>query len=485
MGCLPRLALGLATLVFLLGSALVSAQEKKAIHLPFDGPEFFCHILHSKGLDALPTLDEALRDPADTILILLGETRNPLTRRFIREGGLRKFTDEGGNVLVATDRPVTFFDFSLSVTGHQMVSSEAKAYRGNPRCPLLRYSQSERPGIPDVRDHPLFQLLLNGIATNCPSKLDVGRGEVRSLDILTFQPEEHGRGIHTHMAFSPKNHPPAGRLLFIAGHGMFLNGMLLQPDNDNFAFSSQAIHWLRAAPRGKIRSKALLVFEGEVIGDFNMNLTPAPKIPVPTVETLNRLVSGLEEEDFFHRVLIGLLGNNVSRVAPIALGLLTLGFLLYGGKKFLDGRHARETGAALAAGNPPRSTAEASRDIQLQRAVARQKDTTREARRLLEIWFDRELGLTDLPAPGESATFCVTTSFLTRRALQRQADFIVKLLQSTEQFELTRTDFSSLIQTLPALSDAWRRGQLTLLLNGKEVRHPQGPATSAESDRNA
>lgn len=485
MARLLHFAWGFSLLAFLASSAPILAQEKKTIHLPFDGPEFFCHILHSKGLAALPTLDEALRDPADTILILLGETRNPLTRRFIREGGLRKFTDEGGNVLVATDRPVTFFDFSLSVTGHQMVSSEAKAYRGNPRCPLLKYSQAERPGIQDVRDHPLFQLLLNGIATNCPSKLDVGRGEVRSLDVLTFQPEEHGRGIHTHMAFSPKNHPPAGRLLFIAGHGMFLNGMLLQPDNDNFAFSSQAIHWLRAAPRGKVRSRALLVFEGEVIGDFNMNLTPAPKIPMPTVETLNRLVSGLEEEDFFQRVLMGLLGNNVSRVAPIALGLLTLGFLLYGGKKFLDGRHARETGAALAAGNPPRSTAETSRATQLQRALAGQKDNTHEARRLLAIWFDRELGLADLPAPGESATFRVTTSFMTRRALQRQADFILKLLQSSAPFEVTRAEFTSLIQSLPVLSEAWRGGRLTLLLNGKEVRHPQGPATSVESDLNA
>ena len=53
-------------------------------------------------------------------------------------------------------------------------------------------------------------------------------------------------------------------VLVVAGHGMFMNGMMVQSDNDNFDFANNAVRWLRESSTGIRRGGAFFVVDSEV-----------------------------------------------------------------------------------------------------------------------------------------------------------------------------------------------------------------------------
>ena len=494
--CFFRLAL----LAVLLSSATLvipaRAQEAESRTIPFEGPEIVCHILHTFKMEPIVSLEEAAKDPVHTVIVVFGDP-HILGELHKATGSLNRYRKEGGNLLVATDRQFRDDDLRIQVSGRIVTVpanlKEWDAYHTELQCPKLNYYAPFWPKInddfnelrhlfvprqKDVRDHPLFSFLQKWIATNCPSNVDVSEDDTGLQDLLVFPfgtPRITGGGLRggpmRYMVGSPKDTPPHGRALFIAGHGMFMNGMMLQPDNDNFAFTANAVRWLREGT-DEPRTKALFIVNGEIITNFDMKLTPPPPpIPIPPMKMLGRLIRGLENERFFHRVLGEATGSHIGVVVAVIFGVVTIMVLLYGAKKFMAGRHHVETAVpSMVGASPPMNTTEPIE--QRQQALLRQGEFRTEARQLVLDWLRQEFDVTpDRWRAEVDARFSVTELFWTRGRLQNKADTVLRLAR-LQPPHISRHEFYVLVESLQELSGALKQGRLALLVDGKNVRQP-------------
>ena len=474
-----RRMIAAAILTALILAPPIRAQDEKRVTLPFDGPDVFCHVLYSKGLKPLTTFSDAVSDPANSMIIVFGDVRAKHIQDF-PGADLKPFLDKGGSLFVATDYRFPLHDLAVSVTGMPVLRPEDQCFGGAPSCPWLEYDAPVMEDIKDPRTHPLFGLLQGKLATNGPSNLRVmtgsplhgmlffPRGGLQRKDFpkAAFGPPP------VHLACSPKDAPPAGRAVIIAGHGMFMNGMMLQPDTDNLAFAINIVNWLRDGTKAAKRGQALLIVDGKAITDFDRNLTPPPPpIPMPTVAMLNRLLRGLEDEGFFHWGFKQLLGDQYERVVPMVFALGTCVLLLYGGKKFLEGRAILETGVPMMVGAPTVAGNTGPRTQQRRQALSRQADAGYEARSLAHLWLQSELGFTpEQWAMSDSLQARVSGFAWMRWRLQKQVAVVLQLANATSPLTVSRSQFAALVHSLPTLSRALQDGRLTLLLNGKEVR---------------
>lgn len=456
------------------------SQEEKIRTIPFEGPEIFAHILHSEGITPLKSSAEASEDPRQTVVILFGDPislakirKEILYKEYLTNENLKEdYLTRGGNLCIATDHNLFMGEYMINIVGTQMTQPE-NLYRQTPQCPWLPYDPTRAGYRPS--DHPLFDSLKNGIATNCPSRIEFQKGTTRVRPLLEFsnppkppaKPPSPDRAPY--MAVSTTDGPQGGRVLIVAGHGMFMNGMMLQPDNDNYAFARNTVRWLTEGKDGK--RKVLFVYDGRIIQKFDMNLSPPPPpIPIPTVKMVNRLLRGLEDERFFHRALKELLGRRLGIVVSALLGVFTLGVLLYGVKRLIAGRSHLETAVPCMVGVHGETRSNGSIEERGQ-ALLRKGDFWDESHQLALEWFRAEFDVTpDRWQAGVQANFRAGGSFLARWRLQRQADFALRLARAADPMPVPRHQFFVLIETLKELSRAQQAGRLVLLVEGKNVR---------------
>ncbi|MSQ97107.1 MAG: hypothetical protein EXR98_21490 [Gemmataceae bacterium] len=477
----------------------VNAQDNSVKTVPFEGPEFFSHILHHEKLKPIRSLQDAEKDPTHSIVILFGNPRFFETDKPARQS-LKRFVDNGGNLLIASDYPLFLDELDLGVAGARVSQpTPAAAYRGDDRCPLLNYEDSDVPGAALGNDHPLFQLLGKKLATNCPSYVANYKRffplqrllyypETAKADVVQFPPatipgkakkKDLGQPPPTlrvpiprplpFMVGSPRDAGPDRRVLLIAGHGMFMNGMMVQKDNDNFDFALNAVRWLRESSAGKKRSKALFVVDNEIVGNFNMNLTGGSPIPVPTVEHLNRLLRGLEEERFFQKLLSDLFGVYLGRFIAILVALATFVLLIYGAKKMLEGRVHVESAVPSMVGLLPVPNPAAPAQERSQ-ARLRHRDYVTECRQLALEWLRLEFDVTpERWQAGMHAEFTVQGSFWGRWTLHRQTALVLRLARGPDSMRVSRHQFFLLAEALRDLTEARHEGRLALLVGGEEV----------------
>lgn len=314
---MPRL---LAAVLLLIVPAILQAQPSA---VPFgQSSHAFRYLLKQQQLQPLNGLEE-MSDPAHTLLVVFGAT-GALAEI---PGGLPRFLDQGGALLVATDRPTAGRledEFGVRVSGRQLaVDPEAPAaYRHLGECPLLQATA--------VTDPPIFQGL-RAVATNRPSMLLFTD---RQLPILATLPSAARVEGAKFLDYLPGlRHPFAvggawreGRVLILADHSIFINDMMLPPDNDNFDFAYNCVHWLTENGR---RDRVLFIDEGSVMTDFDVPLRP-PALPLPTVEIVNRLVLGLEDDDVFNRLILGTVSaRQILSGLALSLTLSLVGFGLF------------------------------------------------------------------------------------------------------------------------------------------------------------
>lgn len=461
----------------------IAAQEEKVRTISFEGPEVFCHVLHKLDLKPIVELDADKIPPKETVIVVFGQPRvlNDLHERL---GGLSGYLERGGSLLIATDFRMQSADLPVRITGEPKLQSSETAYRGSKECPWLTYP------IPELADlqlgqalpHPLFRFLQKGIATNCPSQVVIRRENVPLVPVLQFPVDldrairDLGRGgpfvveIDHYMVASPADALPQRRALYVAGHGMFMNGMMMQADNDNFAFALNAVQWLREAPEGRQRSHALFIVDGKIITEFDTKLTPPlPPIPLPPVTAINRLLRGLEDERVFHQLLAKI--AEPDRWLALTLGLLTLGLLVYGSKKLMEGRVQPDAGVPMLAGT--QATVGAPSPLIRQRidALICKNLLGEDARAIVHEWFREQFGI----APGRwSAGFDgnlqVESARSSDRQLLRLVDYVLRLARAPEPTQVTRSEFCWLVESLPLLGQAAQANQIALFVAGKNVR---------------
>ncbi len=304
---MTRRAWALAAVLVLAAVPAAPAQPERSEFL--EGTHAFRRILYDGARKKLTPLRDVgeLTDPRSTLIVVLGDP-SPL-KALNKKPGLRSFVHDGGALLVATDHqtpPELNDSFGVHVDGDFLtLPGGAGAYRSKPECPYI----DPRPGA----DVPLFDAGLPSprpeqakrIASNKPSYLRVA--PVR-LPILASLPERcsNGRG-HSHgpWYFDVGDNVGDGRLLVMADQDVFINEMMLQPDNGNIDFAYRCADWLLARTDGKRgrRDKVLYYEDGAVQTMFDIPLKDLPPPPIPPPDTLmgmlDEMARGMEQEGFF------------------------------------------------------------------------------------------------------------------------------------------------------------------------------------------
>ncbi len=384
-----RARFGIGTLLTagLLAAALpVHAQQPHAL-VPFEGSHTFRNMLHMRGLKPLASAAELeATSPSEAVLIVFGDLRG-LDEVARRLGGLDRFRRNGGAILIATDRAGPLDDLGLSVSGSPVRVTNLKqpppdrplAYSGELTCPVL-YDLGNLP-------HPILQGLHRGLVTNQPSFLRFDRD--RTLLPLVHFPAECSAAWEDFPAtgltcIAAPRRGDSSRVLVIAGHGIFMNGMLALP-TDNFWFARNCIEWL--SQKGQ-RKYALFIEEGRITSSFDV---PLVQLPLPPLRTVGNILHGLEKENFFNRLVL----DNVPR--DRLLRYLFLGgsgvLLFYGMSRLVRAHHRGEASVPHVAAKVEQQTAV---DLPLvarrQAAVLREGNCYEAARDLARLCFEGDSG---------------------------------------------------------------------------------------------
>lgn len=295
---------------------------------------------------------QVLEDPQRILIVALGKG-DFLSSEI--PNGLERFLRGGGAVLVATDRE---FDgplqsFGTLVTGDFVQSDTAlrHAYRELIDCPIVE-------PIADAKI-PIFDGLTQ-VATNRPSYLHLqDHGSLAPLARFptacrVVQPEFPVEGLGI-LRFAAAGQIGKGRLLVLADHSVFINDMLLQPDNDNFDLTFRAISWLSDSKRDRV----LFVEDGEIVTNFNVSLKEPPPPPLPSdgevIQAINRMLAGLDRENFYNRQLLKQvsparwpdnrpdLQTGQSRLLQWLTVALTVGLAIFGGLRLRRTRYRIDT----------------------------------------------------------------------------------------------------------------------------------------------
>jgi hypothetical protein len=380
-----------------------------------EGTHAFRAVLKSLRLEPLPEGNDLLDQPLTKILIAFGRTE--VIDQLV-EGRLKRFIENGGAVLIATDRPTSdalFKEIGIRISGDGIttIPRAGTAYRNMPECPLVwEYGRPAGNGQPPSGF--LFQGMGNEprVASNLPSAINESQ---YVLPLATLFAPEHGfstgRGrfrqvFNQQSLFAVMGSPltwKKGRLLVMADHSIFINDMMLQPDNDNVTFAINAVRWLADAGNGQRRTNVVFFDDGQIQTDFNVSLEyPQPKLP-PLVPLADEIVVGLERENAFNKTLLEMAGGPGPILRTIAF-LLTLGLLFFGLYRFLQGRHRPESRVPRLPGRLAALTAAVPAVERRHQAVIAQGNLAEAARELAHQAF-AAVGLTptaDAPPPAVS-----------------------------------------------------------------------------------
>jgi len=126
--------------------------------------------LHQNKMTPVESLAEAKKNPKETVIIVFGTPRF-LDKTPEWDSDLKRFLDQGGNLLIATDHELNAHELSISFSGLPIRTPNKwrkfYAYRDELECPKLTYTARISEWIDQVapnkkdqipRSHPTLQL---------------------------------------------------------------------------------------------------------------------------------------------------------------------------------------------------------------------------------------------------------------------------------------------------------------------------------------
>jgi hypothetical protein len=421
-----------------------------------------CKLLNMMQMIPMDSLERAAEDPARTLIIVLGDTR-PLENI---PSGLRDFVEKGGAVLVASDRPTTpalrrAFGVAVSGLFVQVDPTSDSAYRGLADCPFL---------IERDQEPSLFHGL-DRIAANRSSYLVRTN---RRLPILAALPQEcwplhpdveRARYVPG-MTFGAGGPWGEGRILVLADHSIFINGMLLQADNDNCDFACKCLAWLTGPDQ---RERVLLVDDGIIRTELDVELPGMLNMPRPTMEMANLLIRGLEDDNVFNRIILGQVNRShllAGLAAVLAIVVVCWGYYRLANFRYQPDPHVP---VVLAGG----SSAPQAGFLWEERwqALLAEGNLWEPAHSLAKI-FLTNLGITQEPgkaggAPQPAPAVNIEGSWARRRHLSRAFEQIWKLAHASEPMPISQAEFSRLEANVALIQQAVKDKQFQLAGSGK------------------
>ena len=297
--------------------------------------------MFDEQLRALKDFGDLKEDPETKILIILGDL-DELPK------GLLKFVEDGGAVLIASDRKPRSARAGellqtlagVSIHPHTLLCHEQEScYRQLQSFPFV---------VPIPGAQPALFADSQKVATNVPSCLVVERRErsIRPLATLpascAFVTPDGLLGVPGRQLplFAVAGEVGRGRVLVMADHSVFINEMMLRPDTGNFEFASSAVVWLH---ENHARTKVLFVEEGKIKTKFDI---PLKSLNIPPEEVArilfekrneilvmaNNALVGLEDRAAFDNGVMNLFdraGFPASRLGRYAFVALTIALGLY------------------------------------------------------------------------------------------------------------------------------------------------------------
>ncbi|MFL5331095.1 MAG: DUF4350 domain-containing protein [Gemmataceae bacterium] len=280
------------------------------------GSRFFRALLAGAGMKPRERGDpdsiaDFLAHPSEHILIVFGDV-NWIKTNLVRND-LRRFVKNGGALLIATDRrteEITGAELGIWVDGHVV-------FRGLDRPEFVyRETLKDCPLLQTPADISKYRVALgplaaswDRVATNLPSFLEIKPIDFRPIPVAylpkncTIYPDNDNSLGAAPTRFAFASIEGSGRLLMIADHSIFIDGMMLQPDNDNHKFAWAVIDWL--SENGK-RNEVLFIDDGKHRARFDPNPTfTDPPLPHPDVlmPALDHVIIGLEQDNAFNRAI--------------------------------------------------------------------------------------------------------------------------------------------------------------------------------------
>jgi hypothetical protein len=470
---------GLASIASLVAALPIQAQTPR---VPFTQDNHAIRYILSKlNLQPLATQEEADTLKAGEVAIIVFGQPWPLERL---SGKLRSFINAGGRLLFATDRQTSALetDFGIRVDGRLLgiEVSSALAFHGLSQCPFVMALQNTERSI---------FLGYSRIATNRPSFLEITGRSAKPIRPLARLPRDVEIERGESVGFLPRQRlgraaifaaggvVGKGRILVLADHSVFINDMMLQPDNDNFDFALKALQWLIGSPAGggAAPNRVLFVDEGAVVTNFNVPLKTSPGIPVPTAEALNQLLLGTEFDNVFNRLILHRFSPG--QVLSVLALVLTGAMLAYGSVRIAQSSHSIDPQAPLAvlnAGSAIPSPGLIDQRHQTMLSEGKLWEAAREIARQKLIVIRGGDGVA-VESKGSRADthavapqFTVAGSVSRRRYLTNVAVHLWTLAYTEKPRPLSLAEFRRVVAESNELAQAFREG--TLQLNGVDQR---------------
>jgi hypothetical protein len=318
-------------------------RPQRAGTIPFGGTEYFRFLLYMQKLSPVRDLEEIEQaPPSQSMVILLGYTGHlPLG---INGTWLDNYVRNGGAVLIATDQSTDRLPgestwskvFGIHLTGMPLVANAKDCYEGVERRIFVK-----RATTLFKKPDPAFAIFDNieatgekGLATDMPTEMAIrGTPDDFSATWLARYPDSTRRADrqstlpYASSLFAISLRPRSdngGRLIVLADHGVFVNGMMgiarnesgngVSFNNANFRFAKQLSSWLQAGG-SEPRNKCLFIENGQIRDTFARevpNVPPKnPKQPPPEMianvllGNANALFREAENQNVFNRTLLG------------------------------------------------------------------------------------------------------------------------------------------------------------------------------------
>ena len=314
---------GLAML--LIAGSLVSAEPLSAQTSPLNaglssdgqfGFHLFQLLLEQKGLRSITEFDEAvIVAPPQTVIVLAGD----LDWMSDQWAQIHYFIQQGGAVLVASDRTVSAPGLFELNAGPLRVNDEDAAYQQFRDCPVLT----------EIERHPVSRNVTQIVANRCgwishASSRQLGGWELIAR-LSDFKATDQ-RGRERQYLGAPivaelnADNGSRGRLILASDHSLFVNGMLWHGSNAMLAINTVD----RLCDTGNRRT--LFFSINGAASRSGIPMIPPESLPEPPEDTplppldelmgdfwdlpmgskfaiANALLTGLEDENVFNQVL--------------------------------------------------------------------------------------------------------------------------------------------------------------------------------------
>lgn len=198
--------------------------------------ELFQSLLEKRGLKASTVLNEAVAQPEESVVVLLGDLQKISS---VTWGNLRRFFLRGGNLLIATDRtPIALgmdiLDIGTVNAGPLLSSTQEDHYEGFSDCLRVRNLDSSHPITKGLSE--IVTNRSGWLSRRTPSRSDLSQWQVIASLPEDSQPSTKlsGRNLARSkplIAVFRDATPRSGTALLVADASLFTNGMLWHADN--------------------------------------------------------------------------------------------------------------------------------------------------------------------------------------------------------------------------------------------------------------